>query len=79
MDQFKMFGAAVTIQRDLQMTTVEWPKDSLKRFMLEGVLLHELGHHVLQQYQGKRPVRMARTRDHEATADRFASHDNGRC
>jgi hypothetical protein len=32
-----------------------------------------LGHHVLQQYKGKRPVRIARTRDHEAAAERFAS------
>jgi RNA-splicing ligase RtcB len=46
---------------------------ALKHFMLEGVLLHELGHHVLQHYKGKRPVRIARTRDHEAAAERFAS------
>jgi len=72
-NRFKTFGATVTIQPDSQMTTVEWPKDSLKRFMLEGVLLHELGHHVLQQYKGKRPARIARTRDHEAAAERFAS------
>ncbi len=72
-NRFKRFGATVTIQPAPQITAVEWPKDSLKRFMLEGVLLHELGHHVLQQYKGKRPVRTARTRDHEAAAERFAS------
>ena len=72
-NRFKRFGATVTIQPAPQITTVEWPQDSLKRFMLEGVLLHELGHHVLQQYKGKRLVRTARTRDHEAAAERFAS------
>jgi hypothetical protein len=72
-NRFKGFGATVTVQPDSQMTTVEWPKDALKRFMLEGVLLHELGHHVLQHYKGKRPVRIARTQDHEAAAERFAS------
>ena len=71
--RFTSFGAIVTIQSDSQITTVEWPKDSLKHFMLEGVLLHELGHHALQHYKGKRPVRIARTRDHEAAAERFAS------
>lgn len=72
-NRFKGFGVTITIQPAPQITTVERPKDSLKRFMLEGVLLHELGHHVLQQYKGKRPVGTARTRDHEAAAVRFAS------
>jgi len=53
-------------------TLVDWPQDTLWRFMLEEVLLHELGHHVLQHHKGKRPERIARTRDHEAFAARFA-------
>ena len=52
-------------------TLVDWPKDTLRRFMQEKVLLHELGHHVLQHHKGKRPVRVARTRDHESFAARF--------
>jgi hypothetical protein len=72
-NRFKNFGAIVTIGLDSQSTTVEWPRYSLKRFMLESALLHELGHHVLQHHKGKRPVRIARTRDHEAAAERFAS------
>jgi hypothetical protein len=40
--------------------------------MLFDVLLHEIGHHLIQQYRGKRTARVARTRDHEACADRFA-------
>jgi hypothetical protein len=66
-------GAIITAQPGLRMTLVEWPDNSLKRFMLEEVLLHELGHHILQHHKGKRPVRIARTRDHEASAERFAS------
>jgi hypothetical protein len=36
------------------------------------VLMHEVGHHLIQQYKGKRRARVARTRDHEAFADGFA-------
>jgi len=57
---------------DAGATLVDWPETTLRRFMLEEVLLHEIGHHVLQQHTGKRPVRIARTRDHEAFAARFA-------
>jgi hypothetical protein len=53
-------------------TTVEWPDESLRDFMLFDVLLHELGHHVLQHNAAKRLVRIARTSDHEAFADLFA-------
>jgi hypothetical protein len=65
-------GAVVTCVADVSATLVHWPYDTLRRFMLEEVLLHELGHHVLQYHKGKRPVRIARTRDHEAFAARFA-------
>ena len=65
-------GAVVTRLRDVGATLVLWPPDTLRRFMLEEVLLHELGHHVLQHHKGKRPVRVARTRDHESFAARFA-------
>ena len=65
-------GAIITAQSGLRMTLVEWPDNSLKRFMLEEVLLHELGHHILQHHKGKRPARIARTKDHEASAERFA-------
>ena len=64
-------GAALTESSDNRTTIIDWPDDSLKNFMLREVLLHELGHHVLQQYKGKRSARIARTRDHEAFARRF--------
>lgn len=51
---------------------IGWPGDSLRDFMLFDVLMHEIGHHLIQHYKGKRTVRLARTSDHEAFADRFA-------
>jgi hypothetical protein len=66
-------GAQVTRLTDVCATLVDWPPEALKKFMLEEVLLHELGHHLLQQHKGKRRVRIARTRDHEAFAARFAA------
>jgi Zn-dependent peptidase ImmA (M78 family) len=40
--------------------------------MLFDVLMHEVGHHLIQHHKGKRQARVARTRDHEAFADAFA-------
>jgi hypothetical protein len=51
---------------------VHWPEQTLRDFMLFDVFLHEVGHHVVQHETGKRTVRTARTRDHEAFADNFA-------
>jgi hypothetical protein len=65
-------GARITRLSEASATLVDWPEDTLHRYMLEEVLLHELGHHVLQHHKGKRPVRTARTRDHEAFASGFA-------
>jgi hypothetical protein len=65
-------GASIEqISRGLQ-TVVHWPGETLRDFMLFDVLMHEVAHHTLQQYTGKRPVRIARTTDHEAYADKFA-------
>jgi len=64
-------GAVVTRLTDVDAALVLWAHDTLRQFMLEEVLLHELGHHVLQHHKGKRPVRVARTRDHESFAARF--------
>lgn len=66
-------GARVTVDHAAGTTMIEWPGASLTDFMLFDVLLHEIGHHVLQHGKGKRRVRIARTRDHEAFAKRFAS------
>ncbi len=53
-------------------TIIEWPGDTLKDFMLIEVLMHEVGHHLLQHHKGKRLERIARTRDHELFADAMA-------
>jgi hypothetical protein len=53
-------------------TVVTWPEGTLRDFMLFDVLMHEIGHHLVQQHKGKRPARVLRTREHEALADRFA-------
>jgi hypothetical protein len=54
-------------------TRVEWPGTTLRDFMLFDVLMHEIGHHMVQQYTGKRRARVLRTKDHEAFADRLAA------
>ena len=71
--RFERAGAIVSPMPKLGATLVDWPADSLRRFMLEEVLLHELGHHVLQHHKAKRLVRIARTKDHEAFAALFAA------
>ncbi len=54
-------------------TIVKWSGNDLRDFMLFEVLMHEIGHHLIQHHKGKRRVRTARTKDHEAFADRFAA------
>ena len=65
-------GALVDEWGDGTLTVVSWPGTTLRDFILFDVLMHEIGHHLVQQYKGKRPARLIRTRDHEAFADRFA-------
>jgi len=64
-------GGAVIAEGVLQ-TVVTWPGRTLREFMLFDVLMHEVGHHLVQQYKGKRLARVLRTGEHEALADRFA-------
>lgn len=53
-------------------TSVDWPADTLRDFMLFDGLMHEIGHHVVQ-HQARRPhARVMRTADHERRADAFA-------
>ena len=69
-ERLRLAGALIEAE-DLQ-TVVTWPGDTLRDFMLFDGLMHEVGHHLIQQYKGKRPARVVRTRDHEAFAARFA-------
>ena len=65
-------GAAIAGTGGAGGIEIGWPGDNLRDFMLFDVLMHEIGHHLIQHYKGKRTVRRARTADHEAFADRFA-------
>lgn len=70
MARLERAGAAV--ERRDGATLVAWPGETLRDFVLFDVLMHEIGHHLLQHHKGKRTARVARTRDHEAFARRFA-------
>jgi hypothetical protein len=71
-NRFERAGAKLIELPQSGTTLVDWPADTLGRFMLEEVLLHEMGHHVLQHHKGKRLDRIARTKDHEAFAALFS-------
>jgi hypothetical protein len=75
--QFQHAGAIVTALPAVGATLIDWPGDTLRRFVLQDVLLHELGHHVLQHYKGKRSIRIARARDHESFANLFVQKHLG--
>jgi hypothetical protein len=71
-ERLRRAGAVVELISETNQTVVSWQGDTLRDFMLFDVLMHEIGHHLLQHDKGKRRERVARTRDHEAFADRFA-------
>lgn len=71
-DRLGQAGAEITSMGGGTQTIVAWPGDTLRRFMLLDVLLHEIGHHVLQHERRAPSRRIVRTRDHEAFADQFA-------
>ena len=71
-DRLRRAGAEIAPAGGGTQTVVAWPGDTLRRFMLLDVLLHELGHHVLQHERRAPAGRIVRTRDHEAFAEQFA-------
>jgi hypothetical protein len=71
-------GARIEFDHVCAVTIVTWPAAALRAFMLETILLHELGHHILQQHKAKRPAPAARTRDHEAFAELFVQREQRR-
>lgn len=71
-ERLRRAGAEITSLGGGTQTVVSWPGDTLRRFMLYDVLLHEIGHHVLQHERRAPAGRIVRTRDHEAFADQFA-------
>jgi hypothetical protein len=71
-ERLERSGAEIASRGGGMQTIVAWPGDTLRRFMLFEVLLHELGHHVLQHERRAPAGRIVRTRDHEAFAEQFA-------
>lgn len=71
-ERLERAGATVEVSSDNIHSLVHWTDSDLKNFMLFEVLMHEIGHHLIQQYKGKRSDRVARTKDHEAFANMFA-------
>jgi len=69
-DKARLLIAGATLDRD---GVVDWPGDTLRRFMLSFVLAHEVGHHLLQHERRLKGQRAARTREHEARAEAIAA------
>lgn len=66
-------GATVELSDDGMRCIVDWTEENLRNFMLFDVLMHEIGHHLVQQFKGKRKAQVLRTGDHENSARLFAS------
>jgi hypothetical protein len=71
MTRLRRAGATLSPSGDA-VTTVVWPGSTLRDFMRIDVLMHEIGHHLLQHEPADRRRPAARTRDHEEFAERFA-------
>lgn len=65
-------GAIIEFSSDHMRCKIDWPDDSLTNFMLFEVLMHEVGHQIIQQFKGKRTVQVLRTKEHELLALAFA-------
>jgi hypothetical protein len=71
-ERLERAGAKIECSIDNLHCLIHWTKVDLKHFMLFEVFLHEVGHHLIQQYKGKRSIRVARTKDHENFAVLFS-------
>lgn len=74
-DQLKIIEAAggtVDVSSDGARCKIDWTDDALRDFMLFEVLMHEIGHHIVQHFKGKREAQVLRKKDHEALAESFA-------
>jgi hypothetical protein len=66
-------GATVERSDDGMRCVIRWSGEALQNFFLFDVLMHEIGHHLQQQFKAKRTVQVLRTRDHENSARLFAN------
>lgn len=65
-------GAIIEFSANRLRCKIDWPDDSLSSFMLFEVLMHEVGHQIIQQFKGKRTAQVLRTKEHELLAIAFA-------
>jgi hypothetical protein len=66
-------GATVERSDDGMRCVISWTAEDLRNFFLFDVLMHEIGHHLQQQFKAKRTAQILRTRDHENSARLFAN------
>lgn len=71
-DLLNAAGAVITTSTDGSRSMIDWTLDDLRDFMLFDVLMHEIGHHLVQQFTGKRQAQVLRSKDHESVAANFA-------
>jgi hypothetical protein len=69
-DRLERAGARVTSGK--AGARVDWPGGTLRDFILFDGLMHEIGHHMIQQASRKHRTRAMRTADHERRADAYA-------
>ncbi|MFD0972271.1 hypothetical protein [Plantactinospora endophytica] len=69
----RLVRAGARVESAATLTRIDWPGTTLRDFVLFDGLLHEIGHHQVQQMTGKRTARIRRTADHERYADDFAA------
>ncbi len=71
--QLVLAGAQIALTNGGNATTVDWPsRSALRDYYLIDVLMHEIGHHMIQHYRRRPLSAAARTNDHEGFADAFA-------
>jgi hypothetical protein len=73
LESLRKAGAVVERSDDGMRCVIHWTDVDLKNFFLFDVLMHEIGHHLQQQFKAKRTAQVLRTRDHEDAAKLFAS------
>jgi hypothetical protein len=68
----RLHRAGAVVEAGATATRVDWPRQTLRDFVLLDGLMHEIGHHVVQ-HRAHRQRPIMRTVDHERRADAFAA------
>jgi hypothetical protein len=70
--ELQQCGAQIETSDDGLRNIISWDENGLRDYMLFEVLMHEVGHHLIQHFKGKRKAQVMRTADHEQAAELFA-------